>query len=141
MIKYAIGIIILLCFSMSCNNGNKANSPLAIVIKLQAAETMADFEEAKKYIDIDKVYSNHPASINPEEAWKESITFFYNLGKDKKFTNVFKYYKYDIQETILKNNATVTFKALSRGDNIKEIVYRLELRKNDWIVIGIDYIK
>jgi len=141
MIKYYVGIIIILFFSMSCNNENKANSPLAIVVKLQAAETLADFEEAKKYIDVDKVYSNHPDSISPEEAWKESVTFLYNLGKDKKFTNVFKYYKYDIRETIMKDKATVSFKALSRGDSIKEILYRLELYKNDWKIIGIDYIK
>jgi hypothetical protein len=141
MIRYYVGIIIILCFSMACNNENKANSPLAIVIKLQAAETLADFEEAKKYIDVEKVYSNHPDSINPEEAWKESITFFYNLGNDKKFTNVFKYYKYDIREAITKDKATVSFKALSSGDSIKEILYTLELYKNDWKIIGIDYIK
>lgn len=140
MIKYYIGVIILV-FLMACNSDYKENSPLAIVIKLKAAETLADFEEAKKYIDIEKVFSNHPDSVNPEVAWKEYVMFFYNLGKDKKFTNVFKYYKYDIRETIANNKATVSFKSLSSGDSIKEILYRLELYKDDWKVIGIDYIK
>ena len=140
MIKYYIGLIII-CLSMTCNNENKANSPLAVVIKLQAAETLADFEEARKYIDIEKVFSNQPDSVNPEVAWKESVMFFYNLGQNKKFTNVFKYYKYDIHETISKDRATVSFKALSSGDIIKEILYRLELYKNEWKVIDIDYIK
>lgn len=140
MIKYYIGLIII-CLSMACSNENKANSPLAVVVKLKAAETLADFEEARKYIDIEKVFSNQPDSINPEVEWKESVMFFYNLGHDKKFTNIFKYYNYDIHETISKNRATVSFKALSSGDSIKEIIYRLELYKNEWKVVGVDYVK
>lgn len=126
---------------MSCNNEYKANSPLVIVIKLQAAETLTDFEDAKKYIDINKVYSNHPDSISPEEAWKQSVEFLYNLGKDKKFTNIFKYYEYDICENIKKDKATVSFKALSSGASIKEIIYMLELQNKEWKIIRIECVK
>lgn len=141
MKKIYILIIVTSCFFISCNNVNKINSPLAIVIKFQAAETLIDFEQAKKYIDLNKAYSNHPKSLNPELAWKQSVGFLYNLGKDKKFTNIFKYYEYDIRETITKDNATISFKALSSDARIKEIQYVLEIQNNDWKITGINYFK
>lgn len=78
---------------VSCNNNKmpRMESPLAIVIKLISAESFADFDEARKYINLEKVYSNYTDTLSAEQAWKNQVLFFYNLGKDKKFTNNFKW--------------------------------------------------
>ena len=48
---------ILLFMSTSCQHKpNQRESPLAIVVKLKTAESFADLEEARKYIDIESAY-------------------------------------------------------------------------------------
>ena len=56
------------------------NAPLSTVIKLQAAEFLMDYAEAKNYIDINRVYGgkNTTDSLSPEEAWIEMISFMSN---------------------------------------------------------------
>jgi hypothetical protein len=126
---------------MSCSELDKINSPLTTVIKLQSAETLANFEEAKKYIDVKKTYGIDSPSISPEKVWRSKVLFFHNLGKDKKFTNVFKYYDYDINESINGNYASVSFISISREAKIKEIIYELVKNREGWVVVGIKYIK
>lgn len=117
-------------------------SPLITVINLQSAESTGDFESAKKFIDVDKVYSKQEESNTPEESWKQMVSFFNKLGEGNKFTSCFKYYKYNISEKIDKNNkAKVVFEALAKESQIRKITYNLTKRNNDWIVIRIDYDK
>lgn len=133
-------IIILVILSVNCKgqDNRMKNSPIVTVIKLQSAESLLNFEEAKKYIDLKKVFKDNPESTDVEKEWKEMITFFYNLGKDKKFTNQFKYYDYNIIELIDESKAEVKFIPIDQDS--KKIFYSLELKNNTWIVIDIKHI-
>jgi len=119
----------------------KTESPLAVVIKLISAESFANFDKAKEYIDLESVYSNHPDTLSAEQAWKNQVTFFYNLAKDNKFTNNFKYYNYNIIERQEGQTAVVIFESMDRGDRIREISYTLIRSNKAWIIVKIDYIK
>jgi hypothetical protein len=114
------------------------NSPLATVVKLQTAEYLMDYTEAKNYIDVNSVYGdkNLPDSLSPEKAWMEMVSFMSNMT-DKKFTRQFKYYDYDVIESVNRNKAEVFFKPKNNAN--KGITYKLELRNDAWIVYEIDY--
>ena len=139
---YIYSLVFLLFLSCSNHTGESNMSPLITVINLQSAESTGDFESAKKFIDVDKVYSKQEESNTAEESWKQMVSFFNKLGEDNKFTSCFKYYKYNISEKIDNNNkAKVVFEALSKESQIKKITYNLTKKNNDWIVIRIDYDK
>ena len=114
------------------------NSPLATVIKLHSAEFLMNYAEAKNYININSVYGakNLTDNLSPEQAWIEMVSFMSN-STDKKFTRQFKYYDYDVIETINSNRAEVFFKPKNNAN--KGITYKLELRKDNWIVYEIDF--
>lgn len=131
----------LIFFGISCNTNKTMqakNSPLATVVKLQSAEFLMDYDEAKNYIDINSVYGGKSLSdsLSPEQAWIEMVSFMAN-STDKKFTRQFKYFDYDVIETINENKAEVFFKPKNSAN--KGITYKLELRKNNWVVYEIDY--
>ena len=135
-------IIISALIMLSCteNKSTILETPFVTVVKLVSAEQSLAFEEAIQYIDVIQVYSKLGLE-NPESDWKRTIKLQYNLGKDKKISNDFKYYDYNIEETITENNAVVCFKAMNTNSSIKKITYGLEKRQNRWIVIYIDYFK
>lgn len=135
-----IVISMLIMFSCAENKSAILETPFVTVVKLISAEQGLAFDEAIQYIDVIQVYSKL-GSENPEADWKELLKFQYNLSKDKKFTNDFKYYDYDIEETVTDNNAVVCFKAKDVNSSIKKITYGLEQRQNKWVVIAIDYLK
>ncbi|MBP2832611.1 hypothetical protein J8281_10485 [Aquimarina sp. U1-2] len=137
--KYII-IMIAIITSLACNKQKVKERPLTTVIKLQSAESILNFEEAKKYIDVKAVFEKYPGSKNPEKEWKEMVSFFYNLGNNKKFTSQFKYYNYNVTETISKQSANVIFTSINKEVKIKKIFYSLEMREENWIVIEIKYI-
>jgi outer membrane cobalamin receptor len=127
---------------VSCNSKmTQIESPLAIVIKLISAESFANFDEAKKYIDVKKVYSNDIDTLSAEQAWKSQVLFFYNIGKDKKFTNNFKYYNYLIKEEQKGENAEVVFESIHPEESISKILYTLNRHNKTWEVVKIEYIK
>lgn len=137
-------VFIILCslfLVIGCANKKSMkniNSPLATVVKLQAAEFLMDYAEAKNYIDVNSVYGgkNLIDSLPPEQAWMQMVSFMSN-STDKKFTRQFKYYDYDVIESINSNKAEVFFKPKNSVN--KGIAYKLELRKDVWIVYEIDY--
>tara|TARA_B110000977_G_scaffold199479_1_gene286994 strand:- start:1546 stop:1971 length:426 start_codon:yes stop_codon:yes gene_type:complete len=135
-------IILLVILSVSCKGQDVSmkETPIITVIKLQSSEALLDFDEAKKYIDIEKVFGKNPESKNPQEEWKEMVTFFYNLGNDKKFTNQFKYFNFDITETIDSSKSKVKFKSINQESRIKEIIYSLDKLDDRWIVVDIEYV-
>lgn len=102
---------------------------------------MADFASAKIYIDVKKVYTTNTDTISPEAAWEKLVMFNYNLSQDKKFTNIFPYHTYDIEEKISGEKAKVSFKSKDSEASIKSIIYHLELLNSQWVVVKIDYIK
>lgn len=118
---------------------HQIESPLVTVIKLISAESLADFDEAKKFIDLEKVYSNHPDTLSAEQAWKNQVLFFYNISKDKKFTNNFKYYDYNIKETKDGDRAKVIFESILPEKVINRIVYDLNLYNKSWVITAIEY--
>lgn len=140
MTRNILTTFIILITIMSCSNAQE-DTPFVTVVKLQSAESVADFEAAKNYIDINRVYSNYPESKSPEEEWRGMVEFFYNIGQDKKFTNCFKYHNYQIREKIDNNKAIVSFISNDPKSSIKEIVYILELQEKNWLIVGIDFIK
>ena len=112
-------------------------TPFMTVVKLKSAEQFLAYDEAMQYIDVKKVYAK---SEDPISDWKKMLIFYYNIGKDPKFTNSFKYYKYEIIENIQNNQAFVTFIDENKS-SIKETKYTLENRNNTWVVVGIKYKK
>ena len=132
----------ILMLFISCNHKtHQEESPLAIVIKLISAESFADIKEAKKYIDIEKVYANNVDTLLAEETWRGQILFSYNISKDKRFTNHFKYYDYNIKETQDGKSANVVFEAKSPESIISAIVYTLTQYNEAWKVCKIEYVK
>ncbi len=130
----------LMMFSCAENRTAILETPFVTVVKLESAEQCLAFDEAMQYIDVIQVYSKRGAE-NPMEDWKSFIKFQHSLGRDKKFTNTFKYFDYDIEETITSNSAVVCFKEKDINSPIKKIIYGLEKRQNKWVVISIDYLK
>jgi hypothetical protein len=124
----------------SVNRPTKLETPFVTVVKLVSAENTLHFEEAMQYIDVFQVYTKL-GSENPEEDWKKLLRFQNNLGKDKKFTNEFGYYNFDIEETVKDNIAQVCFKSKDTNASIKMITYGLEKRQQKWVVVSIDYVK
>lgn len=104
-----------------CSHDRKWRS----LIKLNATDDMLDFEEARKYQDVEKIYGKYVDKDNPtaDDAWKNEITFFHDLAKDKKFTNQFKYFDYDLSERINGSKAEVVFKSKDPRENIQSITY------------------
>ena len=140
MSKYILFLSIFLTF-MSCNK-NEDESLLAIVIKLNSAESLGNFNEATKYIDIDKVYSKYVKDgKSANEIWREYVMFTYNLSQDNKFTNTFKYYQYSIRENQNGNTGVVTFESINPKAKIKKLIYKLTRIGNNWKVTDIEYIK
>lgn len=127
-------------FSCAKNKTTILETPFVTVVKLVSAEQSLHLEEAMQYIDVVQVYSKL-GSENPIEDWKKLMKFEYNLGKDKKFTNDFQYYDYDIEEMVTDNNAVVCFKAKDVNSSVKKITYGLEKRQKKWVVVSINYVK
>jgi hypothetical protein len=137
-------ILFQLVFLMitSCNTkNNQIESPLISVIKLESAEALADFTAAKEYIDVKKAYTFEGSTITPDSAWKELVLFNYKLARDKKFTNVFAYHDYNIEENVNANKAEIIFTSKEHASSVKKIIYNLELTGNKWVVVKIDYVK
>ena len=134
------GIIFLTL--ISCNSKmSQIESPLATVIKLISAESLANFDEAKIYIDVEKVYANNIDTLSAEQAWKNEVLLLYNIGKDKKFTNIFKYYNYTIKEEQKGENAEVIFESIHTEESISKIIYSLIRKTKKWVIVRIEYKK
>jgi hypothetical protein len=134
------GIFAIMMFSCVKNKTTVLETPFVTVVKLKSAEQSLHYEDALQYMDVVQVYSKL-RSENPVEDWKQSLKFLYNIGKDKKFTNNFGYYNYDIEETVRGDNASVCFKSKDDNASIKMIIYGLEKRQKQWIIVSIDYLK
>lgn len=143
LIKLAIPL--LLC--LSCNRKNESNimeSPLATVVKLETAESYKDYELAKKYIDVEKVYFDiaQKESKEPENIWKEMVEFNYSVGNSSnKFINSFPFHKYKIEEVINESVSKVTLTNTENTQNIKQIIYSLAIQNNKWKIISIEFKK
>jgi len=137
----------ILCFSLaimmslSCTNKTKyAEGPLSSIIKLFSAEEVKDFDEAIKYIDVNRVYADcKQENKTPIECWKERVNFAYNLGQTNKFTNHFKYHEYKITESVKEGNAKVELAPLKTDTGNKTMVLELEFRNGNWVVIKVNH--
>jgi hypothetical protein len=118
------------------------STPFAVVVKYISAENFVDTLEARKYINISKVYSKYIDKENPtaNKVWENQILFNQSLNNDKKFTNHFKFYNYDFEEVIKNKDAKVIFFSKKESAKIKSIEYSLELTdKNQWSITDIEY--
>jgi len=100
IMKLIISILGFILFT-ACERRNRQDSniesPFSVVIKLQSAEALLQFDKAKKYIDIESVYSKYieDSTKTAEDIWKDYLNFNYSISSSSpKFTNVFKYYNY-----------------------------------------------
>jgi hypothetical protein len=137
-LKYTFILLILVtaCHSKT----NQEESPLAVVIKLQAAESFFDLKEAQKFIDVERVFGNMASdTLTAKDAWESVVMFGKSLARDKKFTNFFRYYEYKITEEVSKHNASVYFESINRERPTRKIIFSLESRNNHWIVVSIKY--
>ena len=135
-------LLITVLFFSQCSKSNldlMNDTPLIVVIKFISAESQLKFEIAKTYMDVDKVFSNSPDSLNVEEEWKEMNRTFYALGSSKKFTNEFSCFNYEIDETINVDEAFVTFTSIDQKVMIKKIIYKLH-KTDTWKIVAIEYL-
>ncbi len=145
MDKNLLIVVIIFAF-FSCQKEKKCNvglSPFGVVVKFISSESTLDTIEAKKYIDIEKVYKKYVDNKNltSYQVWKNKLEFTNNLSKDKKFTNQFKFHNYEFSEVIKNKKASVTFSSKNINSNIKLINYFLELQDDKWIIVDITYTK
>ncbi|MDL2320544.1 hypothetical protein LJC45_05375 [Alistipes sp. OttesenSCG-928-B03] len=133
-----LSLIGLMSLMLSCSYSKTTKeTPFMTIVKLNSAQEFLDFQKAKQYIDINAVFSHSPSTVDAEKEWKELLQFQYKLGQDKKFTNSFNYSRYDFKEIMIdKSNCKVEFIPLESSD--RTIVYFLELRGKQWVVIRID---
>ncbi len=134
-----IFLCITLYFMSSCIKEDKiSNSPLVSVIKYQSATTFVNIDEANKYADLIRIYSK--LNLNKKEIqklWKKTYRSFKELtDRDKKFTNIYKYYDYNIIEIINNTKAKVIFE---NKFNHEKIFYQLELINKLWKIVNIEY--
>ena len=127
---------------MSCGkNASSVNSPLVSIIKLQSSEVLEEFDEAKKYQDINKLYGKYAEelSVSPEKYWMDYVTSKNKLGRDKKFTNQVKYFDYNIEEFINGDESRVIFNSRDKSDRMQAIIYDLKLVNSNWVLQKIEY--
>ncbi|OYU79340.1 MAG: hypothetical protein CFE23_14640 [Flavobacterium sp. BFFFF1] len=145
MKKICLALIILQFYS--CEMSKKINvdsTPLSTVVKFISSESFIDTVEAKKYIDIEKVYSKYIDNENAsaQKVWENRIAFLSNLSNDKKFTPHFKFYNYTISEQNSKKISKITFTSKRPNEGIKAIEYSLALDAGEnWKIIDIEYRK
>lgn len=137
-------LILLAVFTLfSCQVENKRGidgSPLAVVVKFISAESFRDTIEAKKHLNLDKVYSKFIDNENKtaNEVWKSKLRFEYALSNDNKFTNHFNFSKYTFNEVIENNKSRVVFISKNKEDSMESIEYSLELNEsNNWVIVDI----
>lgn len=145
-LSFSLPVLFLLSCNDKQNSGGTIDieSPLAIVLKLETAESFKDYETAKKFVDLGKTYGRIAKENNkdPETVWKEYVEFNYAVGNSSpKFINIFPFHKYKISESNKKNYFEVKLTSLNVEQKIKQVVYSLELRGKQWMIVGIDYIK
>ncbi len=107
MKKICIIIVLIIesVFLFSCRKSiTNVDTPFMTVVKLLASEQNLNYDEARKYIDVNLVYSAYPNSIDPAKEWKELLLFNNNLAKDHKFSNSIDFSKYEIEEVINGKN-------------------------------------
>lgn len=116
---------------------------LATVIKLQSAETLNNLIEAEKYIDLERTFGEL-AKVEKKSSyqlWEDFVNFQYELGKDKKFTNVFTYYDFNIEVEKTKKTYKVIFTYQFADNGLKSIIYKLEKIEGNLKVVDIIFIK
>ena len=125
----------------SCKQKAKVSeNPLSSVIKLFSAEEDKNFDEAIKFIDVDRVYSDcKQDKKTPMECWKEGINLSYNMGQTSKFTNRFKYHDYKISESINGEKAKVEFAPIKKESGMKTMVLELEFINGNWMVVKVNH--
>ena len=114
-------------------------TPLSVVVQLRSAEESLKFEEAKQWIDLDRVYAalDAESSSDIEEAWMQICRGFHALGQNRKFENRMHYHRWTIEQAIDGTSATVRFiRKSSKGDDAHTIFYELERRGEGWVVVG-----
>ena len=117
-------------------------TPLSVVVQLRSAEKSLAFEEAKQWIDLERVYAAlGPASYSElEEAWMKTCQGFHALGQNRKFTNRMHYHRWTIEQAIDGPSATVRFsRKNSQGAPAQTVLYQLERRGEGWVVVGLRF--
>jgi hypothetical protein len=121
--------------------GQSKVDALTVVIKLQSSETLNNLTEGEKYIDLERTYGDlaKREKKTPYQLWQEYVKFNYGLATDKKFTNVFKYYDFNIKVEEVQDGFKVIFEYRDLQNGIKEIVYKLEKLEDNLKVVNISY--
>lgn len=139
-----VPLLFISCNQME-NDKNIIDSPLAIVVKFESAQSFRDYETAKQFFNLESVYGKlaEKSNINVEEMWKQFVEFNYSMGNSSsKFTNCFPYHNYKIVVTENEKSSTIQLISKNIDSPIKEIKYTLNLIDNNkWIITQIDYLK
>jgi tRNA A37 methylthiotransferase MiaB len=138
--KKSFLILLIICSCQKEKNKDINKSPFGIVVKFITAESFMDTIEAKKYINIERVYSKFIDKENTtaQKVWESKLMFSYNLSRDKKFTNHFGFYEYEFEETMNNDKSSILFTDKNKKASIESIEYLLELDSSgNWIIVDI----
>ena len=141
-ISFLLLAIVISCTKNDETMNSQKESPLAAVVKLISAESMGYIEVAKAYIDVKRVYSKHVSdNTDYDSLFADHVKFMSATTDSKKMTNHFKYFNYEISEIHDGSSAKVKFESKDKEASLERIIYSLEDRNSQWIVVGIEYEK
>lgn len=136
---------LLCCTLISCTADTSCvpvDSPFAVVVKLESAEFLKEYDRAERYIDVEAVYSGiaQREGISPDSLWRLVVEGRIRLGESsRKFTGRFSFHRYDACELIHGDSAEVVFRESGVTKDSLVDVYRLARRDNSWKIISIKY--
>jgi hypothetical protein len=127
------------------NYGSIIESPLAVVVKFESAQSIRDYETAKTLFNLESVYGKiaKESNMSAEIFWKQLVEFNYSIGNSSpKFSTCFPFQNYTIKEKVGNKTSVVQFINKDKNAPIKEIKYTLsQTNQSNWIISTIDYIK
>lgn len=131
---------------LSCGKGNHCipvESPCLTVLKLMSAESFDDKEAARRYIDVEAVYSEIAlrGGISADSLWRSTVDARIMLERSsRKFTSHTPVYRYTVCEEVRGDSAFVVLHdEIVTDSSCNE--YHLVRRGGGWVVVSIEYNK
>jgi hypothetical protein len=136
---------LLCCILVSCTDDSSCvlvESPFAVVVKLESAEFMKEYDAARQFIDVNAVYSGlaRHEGITSDSLWRLIVESKFRLGESsRKFTSQFCVHRYDACELMYGDSAEVVFRQSGVTNGSIVGVYGLSRRGASWLVTNIRY--
>jgi hypothetical protein len=131
---------------LSCGKQNHCipvDPPFLTVLKLLSAESFDDKEAARRYIDVEAVYSEIAlrGGISADSLWRSTVDAGIMLARSsRKFTSHTPVYRYTVCEEVRGDSAIVVLHDEIVTDSSCD-EYHLVRRGGVWVVVSIQYNK